>query len=135
MGKKVFISGPIQGVETDQSYRERISQICVSRGFEPIDPWLREKALYRGAETKWWSRVPAQNFIERDLRDIERSDLLVAFFPTLSAGTCMELFYSRLRGKKTISICKIADPSPWIVYHSSVMIHEIEELGNVLAKI
>jgi hypothetical protein len=46
----------------------------------------------------------------------------------------MELFYAKLKGKKTISICKIKDLSPWIVAHSDVILKEIEELEYALKR-
>jgi hypothetical protein len=59
MVRKVFISGPIQGMETQQSYRTVIKEICAHCGFETVDPWEREKVLYRGTQPEWWDKVPA----------------------------------------------------------------------------
>jgi len=47
MKRKAFISGPIQGMETKQSYREIIQQICIRCGYEPVDSWQREKWIYK----------------------------------------------------------------------------------------
>ncbi|MGB9853677.1 MAG: nucleoside 2-deoxyribosyltransferase [Candidatus Bathyarchaeales archaeon] len=132
---KAFISGPIQGVEARQSYRERISEICVRCGYEPVDPWKREKILYRGAEYGWWEKVPAADFVKRDLEDIEKCSVLIAYLPRLSAGTCMELFYAKMKGKKTICICSLKNPSPWITVHSDMIISKIGELENALKTI
>jgi nucleoside 2-deoxyribosyltransferase len=132
MVRKVFISGPIQGVETQQSYRIAIKQICVRCGFEAVDPWERERVLYGREQSEWWNKVPAASFIQRDLEDIEKCDLLVAYLPKLSAGTCMELFYARIKGKQTVCICLIKSPSPWITFHSDTIIKSIEELEPVL---
>jgi len=134
MEKRVFLSGPIQGMEEDQSYRDLLREICLRCGFKPIDPWLREKVLYRGEELGWWSRVPPAGFIRRDLEDIERCDILVAYIPKLSAGTCMELFYAKLEGKKTITICQIENPSPWIIAYSDVILKRIEDLEGLLTR-
>jgi len=112
MKRKVFISGPIQDMETEQSYRNVINEICVRCGYEVVDPWEREKVIYGGTEQGWWNRVPVADFIRRDLEDIEKCDVLIAYFPRLSAGTCMELFYAKLKGKKTMCICQIESPSP-----------------------
>jgi len=87
-----------------------------------------------GTEQGWWSRVPAADFIRRDLEDIEKCDVLVAYFPRLSAGTCMELFYAKIKSKKTICICQIENPSPWIIVHSDVILKKIEELEDVLKR-
>ena len=129
---RVFVSGPIQGMETDQSYRKVIRDICVRCGYEVIDPWEREKIIYNGSELGWWNRVPPVDFIERDLKDIEKCSVLVAFLPKLSAGTCMELFYAKLRGKKTVCVCQIKNPSPWIIAHSDIILKKIGQLENAL---
>jgi len=130
MERKAFISGPIQGMEEKQFYRNFIREICLRCGYEPIDPWEREKIIYKGTEPGWWSRVPAADFIRRDLEDIDRCDVLIAYLPKLSAGTCMELFYAKLKKKKTICICQIENPSPWIIVHSDVILKKIEELED-----
>jgi len=132
--RKAFISGPIQGVETEQSYRDFIREICIRCGYEPVDPWQREKVIYAGTEPGWWNRVPAADFIRRDLKDIEKCDVLIAYLPRLSAGTCMELFYAKLKGKKTIYVCQIENPSPWVVVHSDMILKRIEELEGVLKR-
>ncbi|MEM2250057.1 MAG: nucleoside 2-deoxyribosyltransferase [Candidatus Bathyarchaeia archaeon] len=132
MKGKAFISGPIQGMETKQSYRETIRRICIRCGYEPIDPWQREKIIYKGTENGWWQKVPAADFIKMDLEDVEKCDILIAYMPKLSAGTCMELFYAKMKGKKTICICKIKNPSPWITTHSDIILKEIRQLEQTL---
>lgn len=132
MGRKVFISGPIQGMEQNQSYRNKLQEMLLRCGYEPLDPWQREKVLYSSAGRDWWRNVPPTDFIKRDLEDIDRCDLLVAYLPKLSAGTCMELFYAKRRGKKTVVICQIENPSPWIVTHSDVLLKTVEDLKKWL---
>jgi len=134
VGKKVFLSGPIQGMETRQSYRERLRRLLLRYGYEPIDPWQREKVLYRGPSDRWWSNVPTGDFVQRDLEDIERCDLLIAYLPRLSAGTCMELFYAKMKGKKTVTICHLKNPSPWLIAHSDVTLRNMRELEELLKK-
>jgi nucleoside 2-deoxyribosyltransferase len=133
--RKIFISGPIQGMEDNQSYRDVIRQICRQNGFEPVDPWLREKAIYRMGDANCTCEIRDFGFIRRDLEDIERCDVLVAYLPRLSAGTCMELFYAKLVGKKTITICKIENPSPWIIAHSDILLRSIDDLDNCLKQL
>jgi nucleoside 2-deoxyribosyltransferase len=132
MKKKVFISGPIQGMENEQGYREAISKICVRLGYETVDPWLREKAIHKGDEPCWWTKVPAAGFVERDLDDIEKCNVLIAYLPKLSAGTCMELFYAKRKGKRVITISGMDALSPWIVVHSDVILKSIDELEDAL---
>lgn len=132
MAKRVFISGPVQGMENKQRYRDKISAILMKYGYEPVDPWKRERMLYSAELKDWWARVQARDLIRRDLEDIDRCDALIAYLPRLSAGTCMELFYAKLRGKKTITICRIKNPSPWIVEHSDIIVRNFRDLERVL---
>jgi nucleoside 2-deoxyribosyltransferase len=132
MKKIVFVSGPIQGMENNQTYREVITQLCVQLGYEVIDPWLREKIIYRRKEPCWWNKVPPTDFVERDLRDIEKCDILIAYLPKLSAGTCMELFQAKRKGKEVIVVSEMECVSPWIVVHSDIILRSIEELKGVL---
>lgn len=121
-------------MEAEQSYRDVIREICIRHGHEPVDPWLREKIIYRGSELNWWIRVPAADFVRRDLEDIEKCDILIACLPKLSAGTCMELFYAKLKNKKVITISQMNELSPWIVVHSDVIIKKIEELKDAFKR-
>ena len=131
---KVFISGPIQGMEDKQEYRAEIRRILEAKGYEVIDPWEREKIIYKASREDWWKNVPPRDFIDRDLRDVERCDVLIAYLPRLSAGTCMELFYAKLKGKKVISIIEFDDPSPWITLHSDVILRSLNELKDYIEK-
>ena len=135
MKKKVFISGPILGMETNQSYRETITEICVKLGFDVIDPWRREKILYRGREKCWWPNVPAAGFVQRDLDDAERCDVMVVYLPKLSAGACMELFYAKLKGKKIVVVSDMECLSPWIIIHSDAIVKSFNELEEALKKL
>ena len=135
MKKKVFISGPILGMETEQGYRGVITKICVELGLDVIDPWRREKVLYKGDEHCWWSKVPAPKFIQRDLDDAERCDIMVVYLPKLSAGACMEMFYAKRKGKKVIVISEMDCLSPWIVMHSDAIVKRFEELAGTLKSV
>ena len=130
--KKAFISGPIQGMETEQDYRQVITEICTKIGLEVIDPWLREKVLYNKEEQCWWSKVPATGFVQRDLDDADRCDIMIVYLPKLSAGACMELFYAKRQGKKVIVVSDMDCLSPWIVVHSDEIVKSFEDLENVL---
>lgn len=135
MKKKVFISGPIQGMENQQEYRQVITDICVRLGFEVIDPWLREKVIYRKDETCWWNNVPVADFVQRDLEDADRCDVMVVYMSKISAGACMELFYAKRKGKKIIVVSPMECLSPWITYHSDIIIKDFMELEAALKQV
>jgi nucleoside 2-deoxyribosyltransferase len=135
MKKKAFISGPILGMENEQGYRKTIIKVCEKLGFDVIDPWRREKVLYKGDEQCWWNKVPALGFIQRDLDDAERCDVMIVYLPRLSAGACMELFYAKRKGKKVVVVSEMDCLSPWIVTHSDIIVKRFEDLEDALAKI
>ena len=135
MKKKVFIAGPILGMETNQGYRQKISDILLRQGFDVIDPWKREKVLYKGDERCWWDKVPTFDFIQRDLDDADFCDIMVVYLPILSAGACMEMFYAKRKGKKIIVISEKQCLSPWIIAHSDIVINSFDMLENALQKL
>jgi hypothetical protein len=98
--RKVFISGPIQGMETQQSYRHVIREICIRCGYEPVDPWQREKIIYKRTEPSWWTKVPAAGFIRRDLEDVEKCDVLIAYLPRLQLELAWSFSMLNLRERK-----------------------------------
>jgi nucleoside 2-deoxyribosyltransferase len=135
MKKTVFISGPILGMEAEQGYRETITEICVKLGFDVIDPWRREKSLYSGDEKCWWPHVPAAGFVQRDLDDAKRCDVMVVYLPKLSAGACMELFYAKRKGKRVIVVSEMECLSPWIIMHSDAIVKSFIALEDALKKL
>jgi len=135
MKRKAFISGPILGMENDQGYRETITEICLKLGFDVIDPWRREKSIYKGDEKYWWPYVSASGFVQRDLDDAERCDIMIVYLPKLSAGACMELFYAKRKGKKIIVVSEMNCLSPWIMIHTDAVVKSFIELEDVLKKI
>lgn len=132
MKKQVFISGPIIGMEKQQDYRKTITEIVEKLGLQIIDPWKRERVIYNGTEECWWDKVPTFDFVQRDLDDADRCDIMVVYLPILSAGACMEMFYAKRNGKKIIVISPIKCLSPWIVFHSDKIIKSFDELEETL---
>jgi hypothetical protein len=130
--KKVFIGGPILGMEKQQDYRKTVTEITDKLSLEIIDPWKRERVLYNGTEECWWNKVPTFDFVQRDLDDADRCDIMVVYLPVLSAGACMEMFYAKRKGKKVIVVSPIKCLSPWIVFHSDVIIGGFDELEDAL---
>jgi nucleoside 2-deoxyribosyltransferase len=132
--KKVFIAGPIVGLEKEQGYRQTVTAITNKLNLEIIDPWKRERVLYNGTEECWWDKVPTFDFVQRDLDDADRCDIMVVYLPILSAGACMEMFYAKRKGKKIIVVSPIKCLSPWIVFHSDAIIRSFDQLEETLRK-
>ena len=134
MKKHVFISGPIIGREKQQRYRKTITDICAKLGFGVIDPWKRERVLYNGTEECWWDKVPTFDFVQRDLDNADRCDIMVVYLPILSAGACMEMFYAKRKGKTIVVVSEMACLSLWIVFHSDKIIKSFSQLEEALKK-
>jgi hypothetical protein len=134
MKKQVFISGPIIGMEKQQDYRIIVTEVATKLGFDIIDPWKRERVIYNGTEECWWDKVPTFDFVQRDLDDADRCDVMVVYLPILSAGACMEMFYAKRKGKKVIVVSPLQCLSPWIVFHSDMIIKSFSELEEALSK-
>ncbi len=134
MKRKAFISGPILGMETNQGYRQTITEVLLRAEFEVIDPWNREKVLYKGDDRCWWDKVPTVDFIQRDLDDADKCAIMVVYLPILSAGACMEMFYAKRKGKKIIVVSEIECLSPWIIAHSDIVIKNFDQLEDILKK-
>jgi hypothetical protein len=134
MKKHVFISGPIIGMEKQQDYRKTITDVATKLGFEIIDPWKRERVIFNGTEECWWDKVPVFDFVQRDLDDADRCDIMIVYLPILSAGACMEMFYAKRKGKKVVVVSEIKCLSPWIVFHSDSIIKNFSELEETLTR-
>lgn len=119
-------------MENHQEYRKQITKILTQTGFETIDPWKREKILYKGDEKCWWDKVPTFDFIQRDLDDADRCDIMIVYLPILSAGACMEMFYAKRKGKKIIVVSEIDCLSPWIIAHSDKIVKNFNQLEDEL---
>jgi nucleoside 2-deoxyribosyltransferase len=132
LAKQLFISGPIIGMEKQQNYRKTITDIAGNLGFDVIDPWNRERVIYNGTEECWWDKVPVFDFIQRDLDDADRCDVMVVYLPILSAGACMEMFYAKRKGKNVIVVSDLPCLSPWIVFHSNKIIKNFSQLEEAL---
>jgi nucleoside 2-deoxyribosyltransferase len=123
------------GMENNQDYRQTIKDICQPLGLEVIDPWNREKNLYKGTEKYWWKTYNTFDFVERDLNDAERCDIMIVYLPILSAGACMEMFYAKRKGKHIITITEMPRISPWIIAHSDKILKNFNQLADTLEQI
>ncbi|MCL2172965.1 MAG: hypothetical protein FWB84_04905, partial [Candidatus Bathyarchaeota archaeon] len=74
------------------------------------------------------------DFIQRDLDDANRCDIMVVYLPKLSAGACMEMFYAKRKGKTVIVVSDMKELSPWIKAHCNAVIKNFDELEEMLGK-
>jgi nucleoside 2-deoxyribosyltransferase len=135
MKKQVFISGPILGMEDNQDYyRNTITAISQKLGFEIIDPWKREKYIYKNENDEELAGHKYQHIVQRDLDDADRCDIMVVYLPKLSAGACMEMFYAKHKGKTVIVVSDMPQLSPWIKVHCDTVIKNFDTLEETLNK-
>jgi len=121
----VYLAGPIQGCTDAQcnDWREYVTKQIetteLAARFAVLNPMDRD---YRGRYDV------APEIIQLDKRDINNSDVLFANIIQYSAGTSMEILYAWERDK--VVVCVVphdAVLSPWIVYHSTKLVHSLDE--------
>lgn len=118
INKKTYLAGPIMGCTDEQckSWREYVKTKLPST----LDPMDRD---YRGKENE-----SVKEIVEGDKEDINESKFVLVNFPAPSAGTCMEIIYAWEQGKIVVIVTpKDAKVSPWVKYHSHLIVHSFDE--------
>jgi len=127
---KIYLAGPIAGLEEQQDYRQSIAESLkrVSEKFEILDPWEREKLempdlTYSEIEDPEERKQFAEEIVIRDLKDIQSADVLIAYVFRISSGTSMEIFWmNRVLRKPVITIYTAKEKLPlWIYIHSTLV--------------
>lgn len=124
---KVYLGGPINGCTDEEAsgWRGEAMLLLESGGHVAIDPMVRD---YRGREME---PGIAAEIVESDKADIDGADVLLMNCPKPSVGTSMEILYGATQGKRVVSVIPDdSTPSPWLVYHSTVVAR-----GSVIAAI
>lgn len=94
---KVYLSYPFSVFERGDIVLEALKECLLFAGFEVIDPYVN---IGVGLEPE---------LIEADLKAVDESDLVVAYLPTGSTTTGMEVYYALNRGKKVVVITPYPD--------------------------
>ena len=114
----IYLCGPIKDC-TDaecRNWRDYVTSIWPGK---TLDPMRRD---YRGREMECMNEI-----VELDKEDIQRSHALIVNFDKPSVGTSMEVFLSWLWSIPVVVVCKEGMTlSPWLVYHSTVVVHSHE---------
>lgn len=115
---KIYLCGPINGC-TDAECNDWRTE--AKKHFkETIDPMRRD---YRGREAECLNEI-----VELDKDDVIECDAVLANCPKPSVGTSMEVFFAWMEGKHVVSIVPDkANASPWLIYHSSVVVETMRE--------
>lgn len=126
---RIYLAGPVFNTsDEDQKWRQYVKKEILAKGFEVIDPLeLRD---YRGLEEEKMVEI-----VEKDLKDLKKSDILLIYAPKPSWGTAMEIVYAYLQSKQIITVAPEKEISPWLKYHTDILVSSFEELLEVLEKI
>lgn len=118
--KTIYLCGPINGRSDDDCWGWRDEVKALWPGV-CIDPMARD---YRGRELE---PGIAAEIVAGDIEDIQTVDALLVYFDKPSVGTAMEVFYAKSNlGKPVVVIDKSGKPlSPWLAYHSDVVVTTI----------
>lgn len=120
--QKVYLAGPINGCTDSEcnDWRSRAKDILHQIGYETLDPMDRD---YRGVEDSSWNSI-----VEGDKKDIQDCDFILAYCPSPSVGTSMEIFYAWTIGKRVIAVVPQGKPvSPWLRYHAMWVLGTVEQ--------
>jgi nucleoside 2-deoxyribosyltransferase len=120
---KVYLCGPINGCTDSEAidWREQVKYHFPSA----IDPMSRD---YRGRE-----QIDYREIVDLDKRDVREADVILVNYSKPSVGTAMEVFYAWTLGKPVLVWCaENAVISPWLRYHSTSIVHSLEQVVNKL---
>lgn len=118
---KIYLCGPINGCTDAEAsnWREFVKERLFQH--EHIDPMKRD---YRGKEA-----VAYREIVDLDKADVRAADLILVNYDKPSVGTAMEVFYAWGLDKPVLVWAPPAAViSPWLRYHSTKIVHSIDEV-------
>ena len=124
MMSTIYLAGPIFGRTTAECSNWRNEIKRDGRGHSFLDPTDRD---FRGGEDQAYRGI-----VEGDKADIRRCDIVIANCQIRgSAGTSMEILYSYMLEIPVIAIVG-EKVSPWIRYHASILVHNIDKVLDAI---
>lgn len=118
---KTYLAGPINGC-TDAEARDWRAYVAQRLIGDAYDPMVRD---YRGRELE---PGIAAEIVENDKADIDACDAVLVYYEKPSVGTSMEVLYAWQAGKHVVIVDVSGKPlSPWLVYHSHVVVSSLEK--------
>jgi nucleoside 2-deoxyribosyltransferase len=118
---RVYLAGPPYAEE----YRRRAAELVRARGWEPVDPMLRD---FRGR-----TEGREREIVEGDLADIDACEAVLAAFTAPDEGTAMEAWYAHGLGKRVVAYTGGTPPHPWTVYVADAVFADLEDAVDNLA--
>lgn len=114
--KHVYLAGPITGLEFDEAkdWRDEFIEKLARRGWNGLSP-MRDKEEFRikGKLSAFFDEGAAA--VDRDLRDIEKSEAVIINFrdaAAVSLGSSAEMGYAYALGRPIIVVVE-GDPGEW----------------------
>ena len=113
--RSLYLCGPINACTDEECNDWR--QYVAGRWFgDVIDPMARD---YRGREL-----IDYREIVDLDKRDVRAADIIMVNYIKPSVGTSMEVFYAWTLGKPIVVVCAPdVALSPWLIYHSTKIVH------------
>lgn len=127
---RVYLAGPINGCTDAEcvQWREQIKADAALQHIGFIDPMRRD---YRGREAASYREV-----VDLDKRDVRAADAVLVNYVKPSVGTSMEVFYAWTLGVPVVLWCaRDAALSPWLLYHSTTLVHSLEDARDKLLEL
>lgn len=118
----VYLCGGINALSDSDAkdWREAVKTELAGQ-FTFLDPMRRD---YRGREAE--PGIP-EEIVRGDRDDIQASGIILVNANKPSWGTGMELFMAHGLNKYIITVCDSAKPSPWLVFHSNILVCSFAE--------
>ena len=118
----IYLAGPINGCTDAEALDWREDLTARLEGHTVISPMTRD---YRGKEDE-----NVADIVNGDKEDIKKSSIVVAYCPKPSVGTSMEVFYAfSVLAKRVVIYAPPGAPiSPWLRYHSHVILDNPEDI-------
>ena len=137
---RVYLTGPITYREEQLEYRESIKKQLekISPKFEVVDPAKQTSPLRTKMKLKRKGNHEkiAEQIITGDLKEISKCDAIVAYIPTFSVGSPMEIFFAyRILEIPVLTIFTRRSaryPPPWLAGNSSILFSSKRDLFTFL---
>lgn len=118
----IYLCGGINALsDSDAKDWREAAKSELGHVFKFLDPMRND---YRGQENT--PGIDAK-IVRDDREDIKASDYLLVNATKPSWGTAMELFFAHSQGKWIVTVCPAEKPSPWLTFHSDVVVKTFYE--------
>jgi nucleoside 2-deoxyribosyltransferase len=121
MKKTIYLCGAINGCTDSEcnDWRKQVQQDLAGK-FAFLDPMRRD---YRGIEDQSVNEI-----VHGDYADIAASDIVLVAADKPSWGTAMEMHHAFAGGGKfVIAVCGAERVSPWLRYHSHLLVKTLDQ--------